>query len=459
MAWWEWILSILLFIVSLGALITIHEAGHLSMAKLFKVYCHEFSIGFGPKLLKVRKKGHETYFSIRAIPLGGYVSMYGEGAEELPEFKDVPPERSLEGVKKWKKAIIVLAGVILNAVLALILILISNLCFPVNSHTVSTVISENSIAAQAGVKTNDRLNFIYPSKCLNDNGISPITYDFTTDDKIIHAGSFFIVDNSIEMIPEGSTGVLPQHYALIFMFNGDKDSSSFSECIKLIPAVNKDGVRNNKYLMANEYYSTWIDEKDSPEYYPDFTSQVYVPGEKTEFDTHLSFRGSDNLAFTKEFHMKTVADGNKYKWIDLGISFPIVKEWLPVGERFKNTFIQYGDAATAVFRGLGVLFTGGIRNMSGIVGIFETSASLLTNYTFATYLYFWGMISVNLAIFNLLPFPGLDGWQLLVTAIEGISKKKIPNKFKQTMSLIGLGLLFLLMIAIVVLDVMRIAGV
>ena len=97
--------------------------------------------------------------------------------------------------------------------------------------------------------------------------------------------------------------------------------------------------------------------------------------------------------------------------------------------------------------------------MSGIVGIFDTSASLYTQYTFSTYLFFWGLISINLAIFNLLPFPGLDGWQLLVTAIEGITRKKIPAKLKGIMSIIGIALLFGLMLVIIVLDILRIIGV
>lgn len=456
MAWWEWLLSILLFIVSLGALITIHEAGHLSMAKLFKVYCHEFSIGFGPKILKVRKEGHETYFSIRAIPLGGYVSMYGEGADELPEFKDVPPERSLEGVKKWKKAIIVLAGVILNAILALILILISNLAFPLIQQTASTEVKQDSIAYVAGVRSDDRVKFIYPSSMEQDGGIMPFQYDYTTEDKIIHAGNFFIVDNSITMISEvDHTNEL--HYVLTFMYTGDKGNSVLTEGIKLYPAIAKADVANNPYV--SKVFGSWAAEKDSPEYYPNFTVQNYVPGEKTTFTTNINFALQNDSIVQRALTITTVADGSKYKWNDVGISFKTREYWAPVGDRFKQSFVDYGNAASAVFRGLGVLFTGGIRNMSGIVGIFETSATLFSNYTFATYLYFWGMISVNLAIFNLLPFPGLDGWQLLVTIIEGVSHKKLPNKFKQAMSLIGLGLLFLLMIAIVVLDILRIAGV
>ena len=197
MAWYEWILSILLFIVSLGALITIHEAGHLSMAKVFKVYCHEFSIGFGPALLHKRKQGHETYFSIRAVPLGGYVAMYGEEGQEFEEGLQIPEERSLEGVKKWKKAIIVSAGVILNAILALVLIAISNFCFPVISVTTSTNVAPNSIAEQAGMVADDNIQFIYPASCVKDDKISPIYYEYTTEDKVIHAGNFFIIDTNI----------------------------------------------------------------------------------------------------------------------------------------------------------------------------------------------------------------------------------------------------------------------
>ena len=104
MSWWEWVVSILLFIVALSFLIAIHELGHLSMAKLFNVYCHEYSIGFGPTLLKKKRKNGETYFTLRAIPLGGYVSMYGEGMELEPGV-EIPKERSIEGIKKWKKLI------------------------------------------------------------------------------------------------------------------------------------------------------------------------------------------------------------------------------------------------------------------------------------------------------------------------------------------------------------------
>ena len=127
------ILHILLFILCLSVLVVIHELGHLAAAKAFGVYCFEFSVGFGPALFRKKRKRGETYIAIRSIPFGGYVSMYGENENDTSELPDgvenIDPKRSLANVKKWKKAIIMAAGVFLNAVLALVLFFISNSCF------------------------------------------------------------------------------------------------------------------------------------------------------------------------------------------------------------------------------------------------------------------------------------------------------------------------------------------
>jgi regulator of sigma E protease len=193
--------------------------------------------------------------------------------------------------------------------------------------------------------------------------------------------------------------------------------------------------------------------------------------------THLNFVRNEEVT-PYEFGVKTVASGNSYVWEDFGLYFKVTKAWAPFDERVKGTFQDFGRASVAVFKGLGMIFTGGIKNMSGIVGILNFSSTVLNNYSFSYYIYLWGLISVNLAIFNLLPFPGLDGWALLVTAIEGgvnsvkrakykkqnadissFQEWKIPSKIKNIVSFIGLALLMLLMIAIVVLDILRWVGV
>ena len=448
------ILSIVLFIIAFGVLICIHEAGHLSMAKLFNVYCKEYSIGFGSAIFSRKGKGKETKFSIRAIPFGGYVAMYGEGMEDDPEFKDIPKERSLEGIKKWKKAIILSAGVILNAFLALILIFISNVAFPKIAFTRETIVTSEVLTSK-GIQSGDHIKFVYPDFKEEDGSVYAFTYEYTDKEKLIHANSFFIIDPDVQI--EGTA----THVVLAYMPTGNKGNPNFSEGLMLYPAVAKADLET-KFVYDTELKKdllAWSKQEGSPDYYPSYEEGLYTSDKDYEFNTRLLFEGKEGVDITIKATASTKAKKVVNTFEDIGLEFKTAKVWEPFGTSLKNTFIDYGSAASAVFRGLKVLFTGGIRNMSGVVGIFDTSATLLSNYTFATYLYFWGLISVNLAIFNLLPFPGLDGWQLLVTAIEGITRKKIPQKAKTIVSLIGIGLLFVLMGAIIVLDILRIIGI
>ena len=110
------VLGILAFVVLLSVIIIIHELGHLITAKKFGVYCHEFSIGMGPRLWHHQFK--ETTLSLRAIPFGGYVMMAGEddGSEEVEEMKNVPENRRLNGIAAWKQVIIMAAGAFMNLI-------------------------------------------------------------------------------------------------------------------------------------------------------------------------------------------------------------------------------------------------------------------------------------------------------------------------------------------------------
>lgn len=83
----SFIINLILFLLLLTVIICIHELGHLAAAKFFGVYCFEYSFGMGPVLLK--KQGKETQYSIRALPIGGFVSMAGEadGDEAYPDVK------------------------------------------------------------------------------------------------------------------------------------------------------------------------------------------------------------------------------------------------------------------------------------------------------------------------------------------------------------------------------------
>ncbi len=160
------IITIIVFLLILGSIIIIHEFGHFMAAKIFGVYCSHFSIGFGPKLWS--KKGKETEYEIRALPFGGFVSMAGEEQSEDDEFKDVPIERTLKGIKTYQKVIIFLAGVFMNFILAIVVTFGVNLFsgqLPVNNAQVGQVI-ENSAAQEAGLQTGD----IIQEMTINETG-------------------------------------------------------------------------------------------------------------------------------------------------------------------------------------------------------------------------------------------------------------------------------------------------
>lgn len=149
------IITVIVFLLILGSIIIIHEFGHFIAAKIFGVYCAHFSIGFGPKIWS--KKGKETEYEIRALPFGGFVSMAGEEQSDDEEFKDVPIERTLKGIKTYQKVIIFLAGVFMNFVLAVVVTFGVNVFsgqLPLQNAQIGQVM-ENSAAKQAGLKSGD----------------------------------------------------------------------------------------------------------------------------------------------------------------------------------------------------------------------------------------------------------------------------------------------------------------
>ncbi len=150
-------MTIVYFLLLLSVIITIHEAGHLLAAKKFHVYCYEFSFGMGPLIWKKQTK--ETQYSIRAIPMGGYVSMAGEtDGDELYPDVEVPDERRLINRPWWQRIIILLAGVTMNFLLAWVLFSVVYLAQGAYVESPAAVVGsvrENSPAEQAGFQAGD----------------------------------------------------------------------------------------------------------------------------------------------------------------------------------------------------------------------------------------------------------------------------------------------------------------
>lgn len=168
--------TLILFILMLSVIVIIHEGGHFLAAKAFGVYCHEFSIGMGPKIFS--KKGKETTYSVRALPLGGFVAMAGDNENELETKVDVevPANRTLTGIAPIKRIVIMSAGIIMNLILAFI---IMSMVFLSVGQTVEygeaivDSITVDSPAYKAEIKQGDKI-----LKVTMDNGYSKSIDDY-----------------------------------------------------------------------------------------------------------------------------------------------------------------------------------------------------------------------------------------------------------------------------------------
>ena len=396
----DFLINLIIFVVALCVLVVIHEFGHFLTAKMFKVYVTEFSIGFGPALYSKKKENKETRFSIRGIPLGGYCSMVGESIPEFTEeeynqlsdkdkelvdlYKTIPENRRLDGIKRWKRAIIMIAGVFLNYILGFVLVLVSNATADYQYITSNQLeISENSLASQAGL----------------------------TSDDYINTASFYV-----------------------YFAQSDEDSTkkgSYTDTVDC--SIKEDDIENTNYLRALLYKAAG---------YTPHTVNDYI-----EYTFSIANKKDDVVLVVKSIKNEK---NNSYSWQSMGVTF----KWtdytrkLSSDEVMRYSFEDTGDFTVAIYKALGSLFTKeGISQVGGVISMFDVS-STVTNMGFSYVLRFWGLISINLAVMNLLPFPGLDGWHLLVIIVESITRRELPKKFKTVMQTIGMILLFALMILI-----------
>lgn len=462
MPWYEIAGWILLMVVILGILISLHELGHLIMAKKFGVYCFDYSIGFGPAFLHKRRKGGETYFSLRVIPLGGFVSMYGEPGA-VPEGMEEPPaERSLAAIHKGKKAGILVAGIVVNFLLGFILIGISSFACPqyywyyagyqsgegTNSVTIDIVKPKYAHAAL------DYIDSIKGEGELAQEYVLPL---------LQYGSNVPIIDDEVYLVDADGNHLEDSPRVAVYYPTSVIDENDLGAYIRLYPAAkNKDGtyveISPAHQELGIHYYPDVADASK----YLNYASETYA---NARFSIHPRFVHVTANMKRKEIYDQYKAAihqpaGNEITYrienrtyVEVGMRMPVIKAWNGWERGWKDWANKTGSSITAIGQGLVAIFTGGWNQMSSVVGMTAALPGINAYGGVSNIFFFAGLISINLAVFNLLPFPGLDGWQLLVTAIEGISKKKIPANVQGIVSIVGIGLLLALGVAIIIKDI------
>lgn len=456
------ILYIVIFLLCLSFVVCIHEAGHLLVAKICNVYCFEYSIGFGPLIFKhkgKRKKkktdkdlltqnlfeakddeyeSRETQFSIRALPLGGYVAMAGEDGNLLDDGTVVEKERCLNGVNHFKQICIMLAGITMNFILALVLFTVSA-WLPQKQNVLTTnevVVVDDSFAYKQGLLTGDKIVSLYQEY----HNLK------STEDDITHDAIFPVEEDrtKISSYQKAKTGVT----SLITYDDLSNDCISY---------VSQD-------IFTNYNYNYVDTEKKTP----GFDLKKYDTTFKTNYSSLYTTASS-----TRDFYITVIRNGEEkelkitgvnavagdeektyYKFDTLGITCKT--------KTYQNSFIEgvevgarnFGSLFVGLYTTMGSLFTpSGWKNVGGIISVYKMSAEGVSSHSLSYFLLLWGYISLNLGCFNLLPFPGLDGWQTLLALIESMTRKKIPSKVKNVANSIGLIIMLLLAGLLIVKDI------
>lgn len=422
----------------------------------------------------------------------------------------LPKYRSLESLSKPKKIIVMSAGIVVNFILGYILYLISYSCFPNDLITARLQVSDSSIQETSFntnyAKINDDLYQEYYQFLDNDafsflseeqKQGNPFFYTLGT----INSSNKVIVAYDIDLHSDFDEDGVNDKYVLVMnnMFTSLENLSLDEQLYTLSNLSNGSQIKNyNLYrysetskeegefslpnqedayfkLVSDKTYQEELASKNNEglskidtniEIHATFSFWPSVEANNTEAGYYVlnslkeGAAPDDSDIFEENsvniLESQIVIKQSNEEEIFLNTSMYHHSYWEGLNS-FKVAGDAWVDGSATVFTVLGNLFVSGDawNNVGGPLAILTQSAQIIQNYPFSAYIRMWGLISVNLAIFNLIPIPGLDGWQILVAVIEGASQRKLNAKFKKWASIIGLSLVFGLIIAILVMDVVR----
>ncbi|USD65913.1 sigma E protease regulator RseP [Vibrio sp. SCSIO 43136] len=432
------------FVVALSVLVAVHEFGHFWVARRCGVKVHKFSIGFGRSIWnKIGKDG--TEYSLSMIPLGGYVKMLDGRVDEL-----APGEESQAFNHKplWQRSAIVAAGPMFNFIFAFFAYWA---VFMIGVPAVKPVIGDvtpNSIVAEAGITPGMELKEV--------SGIKTADWDSVNMQLIAHIGD---EEMTFKVVDAKETGV-EQTFRLdisSWRFNPETESPMRTlgftpyrpEVTTTLSHIGEGSAGERAGLMAGDrlqmlngqLIDNWQQVVDEIQASAGESINVTVE------------RAGVLVQLTLDPDSKTLADG---KTIGFAGIAPEVSEW-PQNYRFElqyGVFESVGKAIEKTGQIVSLTFTMikklvvgdvGIENLSGPISIAK-GAGTTADYGLVYFLSFLALISVNLGIINLLPLPVLDGGHLLFFAIEGITRRPVPEAVQDIGYRIGGALIMAMMV-------------
>jgi regulator of sigma E protease len=409
------IISLASVLFVLGVLVFVHEFGHYAVAKLFGVRVEVFSLGFGKRLWGFRRG--DTDYRLSLLPLGGYVKMSGENPME--ERTGDPGEFTSH--PRWQRFLIASAGPVMNIVLAIVVLTGVYMAHDeepafLSQPAVIDAVEQGSPAEKAGIKPGD--------KVIQIQGIANPTWQQVVPEIFISPGQpvdvaiqrdHQIIQTKIVPVEEGpdrvgSAGWLPQQAAIVDRV--DPDLPAEKAGIKVGDEI---ASLNGTPVAMSTFTERLQEAKSSP-------IQVGI------------LRAGKELTFTMVPQLADDGSGTGKRKYRIGIQQrpKMLVQQLPFREALNKASVTCKGYSSLLFRLLPRLIEAknSIKQLSGPVGIMRESGRVASE-GWPSLLQFMAMLSISLAVLNILPFPILDGVLMLMLVIEGVMRRDIKMEIKE----------------------------
>ena len=445
---------IIYFAITIGILVFIHEFGHFAAAKLSGMRADVFAIGFGKRLFGYNKKsgfsfgelpkdfdgeGHTDY-RLSLLPLGGYVKIAGMVDESMDtSFVEKEPQPyEFRAKPLWAKVFVITAGVFMNLMLAWLIFWGANFFQgkPITPTTTLAYVEDGSPASLAGFVTGDKIISINGKKVFNWEDLRAEIFINTLGENIyvnvLRAGVEQKLLVQRKLIPDDET------QAMFLIPEGVKPA--IGEVVKDSPAE-KSGIKAGDILLAINDESLYSSQQATNIISSNKEKELKITVERDKEKKDLFVTPGEDAkigvliatVFMGETQMKTYGpfESVYYGWKDI-------------------------EKMTALtFSMIGKVFTGDVEFKKAFGGPIKIAqiAAKSADSGISSFLYFLALLSLSLAILNIMPFPVLDGGHLVMIIVEAVIKREIPIKIKMAIQNTGLVLLLLLMAFIIYNDI------